>query len=254
MLRKLTWLLILPFLTACASLPFKVVSANEAAETAMTQPRIVSTCPDPCPACPQPVCPQPVCPEPIWPTCPAIPPTEESPTPEITVSETPSLTATHTTPTRTPTFTITPTITKTSTQTWTPTLTNTPTPAPLPYSIQPETPVYLQNFAHPDKGCNWMGVAGQVFDKSGKPINQMVVIVSGRMNNKDIDLVGMTGLNSAYGPGGYEITIGNSAVVTTNALSITLYDLSGAEMTKPFTFSTYSDCSKNLVVINFNQR
>lgn len=99
-----------------------------------------------------------------------------------------------------------------------------------------------------------MGVAGQVFDRSGKPILNMVVVVDGVLNNTTVDLIGLTGLNSAYGPGGFEIQLANAVINSSNTLAITLYDLAGSAMTYPFAFSTYTDCSKNLILINFNQR
>ena len=99
-----------------------------------------------------------------------------------------------------------------------------------------------------------MGVAGQVFDRSGKPILNMVVVVEGVLNNATIDMIGLTGINGAYGPGGYEIQLANAVINSSNTLAITLYDLAGSTMTYPLAFSTYADCSKNLVLINFNQR
>ena len=79
------------------------------------------------------------------------------------------------------TDTVVPTTTQTATLTATlkPTLTLTPTIAatttPLPYHLQSVNPVYLQNFVHPEAGCNWMGVGGQVFDKQGDPTQNLVV-------------------------------------------------------------------------------
>jgi hypothetical protein len=61
-------------------------------------------------------------------------------------------------------------------------------------------PAYLQNFTHIEQGCNWMGVAGQVFDKNGQPINRMVVRVEGFLGNQSLDALGMTSLATAYGP------------------------------------------------------
>ncbi len=272
MLRKFSWLFMFVFLVSCSGFPYRIVRVSDIAEPVQVEPLTIATCPDPCPACPQPVCPQPVCPQPVCPTWPGSPPTEEGPTSTATISVTPSKTATQPTSTRTPsptltetftktaTFTSTPTNTSTPTKTitptitLTPTLTRTPTQPILPYTIQPSTPAYLQNFAHPEAGCNWMGVAGQVFDRSGKPIPNMVVVVDGVLNNTTVDLIGLTGLNNAYGPGGFEIQLANAVINSSNTLAITLYDLAGSTMTYPFAFSTYADCSKNLILINFNQR
>ena len=133
----------------------------------------------------------------------------------------------------------------------TPVLVNTPTVTPKLYQVQPNTPTYLQNFAHPDKACNWMGVAGQVFDKSGKPVQNLVITVNGVVSGKPIDLVGMTGTAQAYGSGGYELVVGDKAVVSTGPLTTQLFDLAGNPLTDPFPFNTIADCKKNLILINF---
>jgi hypothetical protein len=120
--------------------------------------------------------------------------------------------------------------------------------------VQPDTPSYLQNFAHPDKACNWMGVAGQAFDKTGNPVLNLVVVVDGVVSGKALDLLGMTGTARAYGPGGYELVVGNKAVVSSGPLTIQLFDLAGKMLTDAFPFNTVADCKKNLILINFVAR
>lgn len=272
MLRKFSWLFLMILMVSCSGFPYRIVRVSDMVEPVQVEPLAAATCPDPCPACPQPVCPQPVCPQPVCPTWPGSPPTVEVSTVTPLTPVTPSRTATQPTSTWTPSPTLTATFTKTATLTLTPsktntptttitptmtltsTLTRTPTQVILPYTIQPSTPAYLQSFAHPEAGCNWLGVAGQVFDRAGKPITNMVVVVEGVLNNSAVDLIGLTGLNGAYGPGGFEIQLANRVMNSTNTLTITLYDLAGSAMTYPFAFSTYADCSKNLILINFNQR
>jgi hypothetical protein len=82
------------------------------------------------------------------------------PTPTISVpavTSTPDAEATSTT-------VINPTPTHTNTGTPAPTVTQTP----FPLILQSGSPAYIQNFAHMDAGCNWLGIAGQVFDVDGK--------------------------------------------------------------------------------------
>ena len=121
------------------------------------------------------------------------------------------------------------------------------------FQVQSGTPVYLQNFAHVEKGCNWMGIAGQVFDQSGLPIDRMVVRVEGFLGNQTIDALGMTSLATAYGPGGYEIELAQKVLNSNGTLNITLYDLQGQQVSAHVPFTTYMDCSKNLIIINFIQ-
>jgi hypothetical protein len=144
-----------------------------------------------------------------------------------------------------------PTTIPTPIPTNTPVLVNSPTPVPRAYKVQPNTPTYLQNFAHPDKACNWLGVAGQVFDKSGNPVQNLVVGVVGELSGNHVDQLGMTGAARAYGPGGYELVIADKAVDSTGSLNAQLFDLDGTPLSDPFSFNTAADCKKNLILINF---
>lgn len=162
-------------------------------------------------------------------------------------------------PLKTPTSviveTVTPTMTQTiiSTSTIEPTATLTSVPSRALYIAQPGTPAYIKNFAHPAKGCNWLGVAGQVFGPDGLPVLNLIVSVKGKLDNTDIDVFSMTGLaeGDAYGPGGYEIKLANQPYLTDSKLAIQVYDLSANPLTDPFIFNTTVDCEKNLVIINF---
>ncbi len=98
------------------------------------------------------------------------------------------------------------------------------------------------------------GVAGQVFDRSGKPLANVVLVVEGVLNNTVVNGVGLTGANSAYGPGGYEIQLASSLINSIGSLRITLYNLSGIALSDSIPFNTYADCGKALIVMNFVQR
>jgi hypothetical protein len=125
--------------------------------------------------------------------------------------------------------------------------------AVAPFQVQADNPFYLPNFAHPEDGNNWMGVGGQVFDLSGSPINNVVVMVGGTLNGAPLENISITGINSAYGPGGYDIKLSSTPLASNGTLNITLYDLNGKQLSTPFFFSTYADSAKNLVLINFQQ-
>ena len=133
------------------------------------------------------------------------------------------------------------------------TATPTATSVPMVYSVQTSSPVYIANFAHSTSGCSWQGVAGQVFDTSGNPVKSLVIKVTGTYNSVAVSLLGVTGMVSGnpYGPGSYEIVLGTTALSSTNLLSIQVLDTSGNALSTALKFSTYSDCSKNLAVINF---
>jgi len=285
MLRKICWLFLPLVLAACSTLP--VGGQILLPSISFVDGSSNSTCPDVCPSLP------PIyvtCAAPVCPTCAAIAteiahtetpggeptaePTEETPsvvtetatcTPTSEVTDIPATnTATvvptkTTVPSKTPTSTATKVPTKTSTPTKTPIPTSTSTPTKtataivMQYEVQPNSPVYMQNFAHPELGCNWLGVAGQVFDKSGTPVKNLVIVVEGTLNNKPVELLGLTSgsLASDYGIAPYEIQIASQVVASEAALMVTVYDLSGNMLSLPVAFNTYSDCTKNLVIVNF---
>jgi hypothetical protein len=156
------------------------------------------------------------------------------------------------TTTRTPAPTVTSTIVPSATPTFTKTVTVAPT-ATASFQIQTGSPAYMANFAHPDSGCGWQGVAGQVFDRDGAPIPNYVVKVSGIYAGKTVNLVALTGMSAGkpYGIYGYEIVLGTQALISTNSLIIQVFDSNGVSITDPLKFNTYADCQKNLIIINF---
>lgn len=183
-------------------------------------------------------------------------PTDE---PTATATEIPTATATNqptATATLLPTSTQTPTATFTAVPSATATATYTPTAQPITFEIQTGSPVYMTNFANTGSGCNWSGVAGQVFDNQGNPLLYYIVKVTGTYNGVALDKVGITGMATGkpYGPGSFQIYFGAKAVDSTNALKIQLLDPNGNALTEPYFFNTYSACTKNLAIINFTQK
>lgn len=162
--------------------------------------------------------------------------------------------------TPTSTETVLPTGTTAPTATLPPTATPTPlptaTPTSVPFKVQAMTPIFMSNFAHPEAACNWQGVAGQVFDANLVPVLNYIVKITGMYNNQPVNTVGITGMVAGlpYGPGSYEIVLGTSPVTSLDTLSIQLFNASGDPVTDPQKFSTSKDCSKNLVLVNFQHK
>ena len=171
-------------------------------------------------------------------------------------------------PTLAPTFTDTPAPTYTPGPTYTPAPTETPfslftlTPtgtggaaAEFPFIVGPGTPVGTSSLAfHPDAGCNWMGVAGQVFDLSGAPVSGQQVRVGGMLLGAPIEMLSLTGTTTAYGNNGfYEFTLGQKPVNSTGTLWVQLLDQTGLPMSDKIYFDTYEACDKNLIFVNFKQ-
>ena len=130
---------------------------------------------------------------------------------------------------------------------------STATPYSKPYAVQAVGPLYSANFANPAKGCAWQGVAGQVLRSNGEAITGMVVVVTGQLAGVKLDLVGLTGNQTTYGPGGYEIVLGSNPASSTKTVFIQLFDTQGAALSEPYAFDTYATCSKNLAIIIFQQ-
>lgn len=173
---------------------------------------------------------------------------KETLTPTFTSTNTPEISSTATT-----THSVTPAYTATNTIFPTATQTRTPTPVIAIYKLQTGVPVYTRNFAHPESGCNWMGVAGQIFDISGKPAINLVVNVKGSLGTLIIDEVAISGIPGAdiYGPGSFEIKLSGNVLTSQNNLRIQLFDLNGKPLSAEIPFSTFADCSKNLIIVNF---
>jgi len=117
--------------------------------------------------------------------------------------------------------------------------------------VQPGSPVYVANFTHPEAGCNWAGVAGQIFGKDGYPILGYTVVVSGTIGGQTIALSGVTGNAQAYGIGGYEIKLADAPFTSSAALVLSIYDSNNKEMFDPVPITTYQDCQRNVIIINF---
>lgn len=258
MIRKILWMVILLVMTACTIL------FTEGGEIVADPTPTATQCAD-CTPVPTEIV---ILTETMEPTATDVPTIEVTPatteptqSSEFTLTPMPSSTSTLVPPTATKT-TVPATATKTTipsataTKTEVPAATSTRTVVTEIYAVQPATPVFMQNFVHTTEGCAWQGVAGQVFDASGKPVTNLIVKVSGFWEGKGISLVGITGMVSGlpYGPGSYEIVLGDTAFDTVDQLQIQIFSADQTPLTEPLSFSTSADCSKNLVIINFKAK
>ncbi len=191
-------------------------------------------------------------PSPTLPPYPTLPPTW---TP--TATNTPTVTPTFT-PTQTPTATMPPTVTPTLAVSATPTTAGTPVPTPTPlprFVLQPGNPAYQSSQVfHPEAGCNWLSVGGQVLEADGAPIAPdppVFVLARGLLNGQPIQELGVVGLASQFGPAGYEIPLGQTAVASSQAVYVQLVDANGYALSEPYFFDTYADCERNVVIMNF---
>lgn len=150
--------------------------------------------------------------------------------------------------------------TATATMEPSPTATLEPTPTPEPaipsrsFGLQAgDNPAAMDStIFHPDLGCNFMGVAGQVFGLDGLPIRDLQVRVYGTLSTGPIDKVGVTGAATQYGSGEYfEVQLADEPIASENTIQVMVQDADGAPMSSAFTFSTTTSCQANLIMINF---
>lgn len=171
-----------------------------------------------------------------------------------------------------PTWTPVPTLEPTDTPTPLPTDTPTPTETPfslftptetatlegargMPFDVSPGTPVSTSSLAfHPEVNCDWMGVAGQVFDLSGAPISGQQVRIGGFLGNQPVSMLTLTGLTNAYGTAGfYEFKLADKPSATFGSMWLQLLDQAGLAMSDKIFFDTFDSCEKNLIFVNFKQ-
>jgi len=161
-------------------------------------------------------------------------------------------------PTWTPTSSPTVKPTDTPQPTDTPEPTNTPVPTAdlesgTTFKLQDGSPSYEVNSNHPDAGCSWMGIGGQVFDKDGAPVPGILVEAGGSLAEIDVTGLTLSGMAPNYGEGGYEITLHDTPLASENAIWIQLLDQANLPLTEKIYFQTFDSCDSNLVHINFVQ-
>lgn len=123
----------------------------------------------------------------------------------------------------------------------------TPTRSPYPFTMDDSSPTYTENFAN-DAGCNWLGVAGQVFDLEGEPVPAGAYMIG------VLDPVvswTLTGSAPAYGSSGWELYLGDEPTVATYLIQ--LFTPAGTPVSEAYAFTTMDSCDQNLVLINFVQ-
>jgi hypothetical protein len=121
------------------------------------------------------------------------------------------------------------------------------------FVVSEESPTYTENFVHEEEGCQWLGVAGQVFDENGEPISQILVEAGGFLDDQEISFLTLTGMADEYGEGGYEIVLAEEPVASQNSVWIQLLDQTNLPFSDKVYFNTYESCDQNLVLIDFVQ-
>jgi hypothetical protein len=122
-------------------------------------------------------------------------------------------------------------------------------PPEYPFELQSTGVMAIQGFY----GCNWEGVAGQVFDLAGIPIQNLILHLQGFWAGQTVSAEKLSGSASQYGPAGYEFLLGTQTMESTQALWIQVFDSTHKEISARVYLDTYNDCARNLILVNFNQ-
>jgi hypothetical protein len=118
------------------------------------------------------------------------------------------------------------------------------------YYIQAGTPTFTQNFIDPVSGCNWSGIAGQVFDLNGLPVEGEIIEVHGFIEGIEIHFSTTTGSSQQMGPGGYEFQLSDYPIFTLSDLYLQIVDTLGAPLSRRLYFDTNGTCEQNLTIVN----
>jgi len=187
-----------------------------------------------------------------------------------------------------PTLTMTPTATFTPRvfpATWTPTSTYSPlqfgTPLPPPttsivstatqqatWTPMPATatlrpgPYFVVNGSitaipatdkNPAVGCTWLGIGGVITSRTGDPLVGVTLALTGSLDFTTYNQTTLSGAAPQYGEGGYEFYLGGALIASQGNLYLQIIGDDGKPVSDPITITTYSDCQRNLILIDFKQ-
>jgi hypothetical protein len=174
------------------------------------------------------------------------------------INPTPSLTAisiftSGSTVTPSQTIPQTTTVTQTLTPTFTPTLTPSPTLELMPFILIGEPEWLSSALIRPSLGCEWLIIAGQVWDLQDVPVQGLTLHLFGELDGYEIERFSLTGSATTYGESGFEFTLENVLVDSQDSLFIQLVDSNGIPFSHPYALETFNDCQKNLILVNFKQ-
>lgn len=170
-------------------------------------------------------------------------PVTDTPVPSWTPQPSPTRRPTDTpkppTPTRTPRPTVRFTLEPTETETPTATI------HPYPFKLSEEGIQYMRYFF--GSTCDWLGIAGEVVDQEGEPVNDIAIVLNGGgLQN----VVQYSGSRPDYAPSGWEHFLDNK--VKEGTFTVQLYN-QGQPVSELVEVRTRRDCRSNLVYLVFEQ-
>ena len=143
-----------------------------------------------------------------------------------------------------------------------------PSPTPLPintpiptadlesgttFLLQEGYPVYETNLYHPEAGCSWLGVGGEILDAAGEPVPGILIEAGGTLGGIEISRLTLSGTAPDYGGAGYEIPLYDSPIESNGEVWIQLLDQANLPLTDKIYLQTFDSCDSNLILYNFIQ-
>ncbi|HAJ05221.1 MAG TPA: hypothetical protein DCL76_01530 [Chloroflexi bacterium] len=116
------------------------------------------------------------------------------------------------------------------------------------YILQEGSIGYTTQFAYPELKCDWLGIAGTVFDEKGNAAEDLIVNVEGP---DGFTMDALIGTKPEFGPAGYEITLANSPINSDMLYEVRLLDTFGNSVSDSYPITTFDDCDRNLIIANF---
>lgn len=126
------------------------------------------------------------------------------------------------------------------------TLPGTPTFSPYPFTPQEGTPEYTQN-PEDSGGCDYLGIAGYVYDLNGEPVDGIAVVVTG----ENFETLFITQFTLAYGAGSYYVELNKAPIEA--EFEVRLWSVSGQALSDVVVVRTRATCEENLIFVNFVQ-
>lgn len=118
------------------------------------------------------------------------------------------------------------------------------TPSSYPFTMQNEAPTYTAYTG--EAGCDYMAIAGQVFDVNGDPLMGMPILVEG---DDRFSALGFSGNAPSYGRSGYEVFIND--IPYEGVFTVRLIGENGQPRSADIVVETSDSCEQNLVIVNF---
>jgi len=119
------------------------------------------------------------------------------------------------------------------------------TPSAFAFTLQNETLTYIPYTG--TEGCDYLAIAGQVFDANGDPLTGIPVIVRG----DEFEQLQFSGGDTDYGPSGYEVYLNDSPYE--GEFTIKLVSETGFDLSEEVVVRTHDSCDENVVIVNFVQ-